>query len=676
MSLVVGTFEKDGKLKKAEYMKISPKDKDVIASTYTPTENERNSIALIRKCFYQGYTTMYVPRIEFNDLSTYHRHIYDQFLWNAYQPNNGQPASEDKMNSWRSNALRPVVRNKAVSIAAHASARLLYPKVFAYNEANENHEDSAKAMLALMEYAGEDGNYPYESLNAIIAALSSPASIGFSEFAEVTRVVKDTRNTDGSWNYREILDPEYSGFKFINVPVDELFIANFYEPDIQKQDWIIWRKVITYDTAQLKYGTAPNWKCVTPGMQTIMDDANKGYYNKYDNHMRRDEVEEIIYWSRSKDLKLVMVNGVLLSAYDEANPRKDKKYPFRKFGYGIINPRCFYYKSLAFTLQQDATIINTLYRMIIDGTYLTIMPPMVNKGSEKIGSNVIVPGMTTNLTDKDAALDPVKTATESSLNAGLKVLATVDASASESSQDPLQQGQMPQNSSTAYQISRVEANAATVLGLFVKMIIEYVKQTGELMVGDIVQYLTLVDIAKISGDMPLTYKTFVVNPKGKDGMKRVVFDSNLKPDMTKDEQLAKSFEILDMQGGLKSDTTIYMANPMAFRDLKYSLFVDADTITPRSGEIERQLDLETYDRAINSDVADQEAIYTGLLMASNPKTAKDPEKYLKKVDMAQQMQAPNDPAQALNEVKRPMRTPAPPKAALSTLAQSPAAPVS
>lgn len=677
MSLVVGTFEKNGKLKKAEYMKITPKDRegDNAASTFMPTDNERDSMSLVREAFYQGYTTMYTPRIEFNDLSLYHRFLYDQFLWNAYQPNNGLPASEDKMNAWRSNALRPIVRNKAVSIAAHASARLLYPKIFAYNEANENQEDSAKAMLALMEYAGEDGNYAYQSLMAIVTALSSPASIGFSEFAEVTRQVKDERNADGTWKYKEILDPEYSGFQFLNVPVDEFYISNFYEPDVQKQDWVIWRKIISYDIASIKYCTAKNWKYVTKGMQTIMDDANKGYYNKYDNHMRRDEVEEIIYWNRAKDLKLVMVNGVLISEYDEANPRKDKKYPFRKFGYGIINPRCFYYKSLAFTLQQDATIINTLYRMIIDGTYLTIMPPMVNKGSEKIGSNVIVPGMTTNLTDKDANLDPIKTATESSLNAGLKVLATVDASASESSQDPLQQGQMPQNSSTAYQISRVEANAATVLGLFVKMIIEYVKQTGELMVGDIVQYLTLVDIAKISGDMPLIYKTFVVNPKGKDGTKRVVFDSNLNPSMTKEQRLSKSFDILDQQGGLKSDTTIYMANPIAFRDLKFSTFVDADVITPRSGEIERQLDLETYDRAINSDVADQEAIYTGLLMASNPKTAKDPEKYLKKVDMSQQMQAPNDPAQALDQAARPMRTPAPPKAALSTLAQSSAAPM-
>ncbi len=668
MSIVVGQFEKNGKLKKAEYMKVDVR-KDVPAS-YQPTDNERDAIALIRRSYYQGYTTMYTPRIEFNDLSTFHRHVYDQFLWNAYQPNNGQPASEDKINSWRSNALRPIVRNKSISIAAHASARLLYPKNYAYNEQNDTQEDAAKVMATLMEYAGEQGNYAHHSLYSIITALSSPASIGFSEYSEVTRRVKDERKADGSWSYKEILDPQYSGFQFVNVPVDELFIANFYEPDIQRQDWLVWRKIISYDTAHIKYGNMPNWKHVSPGMQTIMDDANKGYYNKYDNHMRGDEVEEIIYWNRAKDLKLVMVNGVLLSAPDEANPRKDKLYPFRKFGYGIINPRCFYYKSLAFSLQQDATIINTLYRMVIDGTYLSIMPPMVNKGSEKIGSNVIVPGMTTNLTDKDASLDAVRTTSEASLNAGLRVLATVDASASESSQDPLQQGQMPQNTSTAYQISRVESNAATVLGLFVKMIVDYVKQTGELMKGDIVQYLTIADIAKINGDMPLVYKTFVVSPKGKSGAKKVIFDGSLPDAMTPEEKMSMSFDILDKQGGLKSDATIYRVNPSIFRDLNFYTYVDADTITPRSEELERTFNLETFDRAINSEVADQEAIFTDLLMASNPKTAKDPQKYVKK-DVAQPIMAPNDPSQILGDMeKQTMRTPAAPKAMTSSLAQS------
>lgn len=672
MSIVNGVFEKGGQvLKKADYLKIDPK-KDA-PSNYISNDKEKIAIALVRYCYYQGYTTMYTPRIEFNDLSTYHRYVYDQFLWNTYQPNNGQPASEDKINGWRSNAMRPVVRNKAISIAAHASARLLFPKVFAYNQSSELHQDSAKVMSHLMEWAGQQGGYAMASLHAIIAALASPASILFSEYAQVTRTVKDERGDDGEWSTKDIEDAQFSGFQFENVPVDEFYISNFYEPNMQKQDWVIWRKVISYDTASIKYANAsmyPNFQYVQPGMQTIMDEINKGYYNKYDNHMRRDEVEELIYWNRAKDLKLVLVNGVLLTPYDNANPRNDKMFPFAKFGYGIINSRSFYYKSLSFSLQQDTTIVNTLYRMIIDGTYLSIMPPMVNTGSEKIGANVIVPGLTTNLTDKDAKLDPIRTTTEASLKAGLDVLDTVGASLSESSQDPIQQGQNPATTSTAYQISRIEQNAATVLGFFVKMIVSYVQQTGNLMKGDILQYLTIADAAKIDGDSPLVYKTFVVNTskKGKGPSNtRMALDGGMKDQMTDKEQEDLSWKILIAQGGLKSDTKLYKVNPSMFRDMDYQVFVDADTLTPRSEELERAFHLETFDRAINSPVADQEKIYTDLLMASDPLTARDPDKYLMK-KAPPQPQNPNDP-NANNAQPQTMRTPAAPKSPVGNLPQ-------
>ena len=79
----------------------------------------------------------------------------------------------------------------------------------------------------------------------------------------------------------------------------------------------------------------------------------------------------------------------MLTDFDNPNPRQDKLYPFDKFGYEPINNRFFYYKSLAFKLQHDADIINTIYQMVIDGTFLAIFKPMVNVGGEIIASDVI-----------------------------------------------------------------------------------------------------------------------------------------------------------------------------------------------------------------------------------------------------------------------------------------------
>ena len=94
-------------------------------ASYHPEGVERERMTLIRSCFQLGDVTMQKPRPEFNDLSVIGRDQYDKLSFNAYQSNNGQAVAGDPMNSWRSNAMRPIVRDKCISIAAHATARLI-----------------------------------------------------------------------------------------------------------------------------------------------------------------------------------------------------------------------------------------------------------------------------------------------------------------------------------------------------------------------------------------------------------------------------------------------------------------------------------------------------------------------------------------------------------------------
>src|SRR5258708_35800263 len=111
-----------------------------------------------------------------------------------------------------------------------------------------------------------------------------------------------------------------------------MYIEKFFEQDIQKQSWLIWRRVQSYAYLDTKYKDFPNWKHVRPGMQIMYNDMNAGFYYVYDPNMRPYMAEEIIYWNRGMDLRLVFVNGVMLSDYDNPNPRNDKLYPFVKFG--------------------------------------------------------------------------------------------------------------------------------------------------------------------------------------------------------------------------------------------------------------------------------------------------------------------------------------------------------
>ena len=594
-------------------------------SPYSPSEETIKVRSMILKHFILGTTNMYTPRVEFNDLSLTERDQEDQMAFNTYQPNNGEAwEGSSQASAWRSRALRPIVRNKCMSIAAHATARLIFPKVFAYNSNSDQQEDAARLIEDLMEWSGDISNYPYTALMRVITAMSSPASIGYTEYGEVMKTVKTEKDDDGKWIEKRVRDESYPCFMDEVVPVTQFYIQNIFESDIQKQGWLIWRKVYSFSEAEVKYGQFDDFKYVRPGVQTLCDDANNTFYYVYDPNMRQEDVEEIMYWNKNLDLKIIMINGVMMTEHDNPNPRADKLYPFDKFFYEPINNRFFYGKSLSFKLQHDSDIINTLYQMVIDGTYLSIFKPMINVGGEIIASDVIVPGSVTTFSDPNSDLRAINVGSD--LRSGLETLSVVERSINESSQEPLQQGQSQSGTQTAYEISKLEQNANTILGLFLQMIAKHVKDFGKLRLGDILQYLTLSEVSDITGEPELTYKTFFL--KGLDKQSKISFDGDLQTEYEdKEEYLNASYDVLDEEKEKKM--TITKANPILIRELQYLVTISPDVINPRSEDLERAYDLEAYDRMVNNPMTDQEEVLR-LLLHANKSTKTDPDKYIAK----------------------------------------------
>ena len=90
---------------------------------------------------------------------------------------------------------------------------------------------------------------------------------------------------------------------------------------------------------------------VRPGLQVVFDEGTDLFYQQFDEELRKNLVEEVIYYDRTQDLQLIMVNGVLLTDPDHPNPRLDKRYPFIKGGYELIDEgKFFYYFSIVLFL--------------------------------------------------------------------------------------------------------------------------------------------------------------------------------------------------------------------------------------------------------------------------------------------------------------------------------------
>ncbi len=633
MSLITNVGQSQYAEKKIDWKEYK-KGEGPTVSGYDPTEDESEVRSMIIRHFTNGYTTMYRPRNEFDDMSVIGRMQVDQMSYNTYHPRNTDAfAGEEVDRSWKSNAIRPIVRNKCTSIAAHATADLIFPKLFAFNKASESQNDAADAMSDLMEWAGNQSDYAMTSLQSVLAAMFSPASIVYTEYGDVYRNVKTEKDENGKWKVEEMKDENLSGFKDALIPIDEMFIENIYENDIQKQSWLIWRRVISYDTAVTKYGEYENFKHVKPGVQILYNDSNDTFYERYDEDMRQDMVEEVLYWNRNLDMFHIFANGVLLTEADNPNPRMDKQYPFIKMGYEHINEgNFFYYKSLAFKLESDADIINTLYPMIIDSTYLDIFNPMANYGEDVLDSDIHVPGLVVNLQDPNSRLEPLRGS--QNLTGAMNTLGMVEQSLDDSSQDPIRGGQSTEGSQTAYEISRLEQNAATDMGLFLKMIGKFVVDYGELRVSDIIQHLTIPEVSMITDDPELIYKTFLVGNEGKFGSKRVVFDKDAPDEMTENEQVMNSLKLYGDEE--KSGQVLKIVNPTLFRELQYKTVISPDIVRPRSKELERRLDLELFDRAIALPFVDQEKLAKDFLLGSHP-GLNNPDDYIKAQEM---MEAP------------------------------------
>lgn len=626
-------------------------------SLYNPSEKVKLRTASVMERFQRSVAIASKPYEEFgamtdsdgkttSPISLIQRMSNDQKLFNSWRDS----SSTDDDKSWRSTAIRPIVRNRTISIAAHLTGQLIEPAVRAQNENQDEDKDASTVMRDLLEWANEQAEYVRTFVYAVIAALVNPASIIHTEYAENYRTIKEIKE-DGSWKEKKVLDEIMSGFRDTLVPLDEIFIANIYEHDIQKQPYVFWRKAVDYAEMSLKYGDNKNWKYVKPGLQQVFDATSGSFYELYDTALQDNLVEKVFYYDRYNDLHLCFINGVLMTDPDEPMKRKDKLYPFIKGGYELVDEgKFFYYFSLVRKMADDAEIINTLYRMMIDGTFLKVMPPQVVMGDVTISSSVFKPRKITAIGEQ---MKMESIGVNSDLGSGFNMLDKLESSVTESSQDVQQAGITNPNDKTAFQVSVEERNAAIVGGLVRRMIGFMVRDWMRLRIGDILQFMTVGEIDEIVGDdATLKYKSFLI-PNKSDKGKQVSHKIELNNGQYSPEQVLAIEGGAQMEGmenmnqetlqdymnkGIDSDKRIFMVNPELFRELKYKIVITPDIERPASESLERALNLEEYDRAIANPFADQEALYKNLLLGSYKKTRDNVDEYTREPQAQAPMQ--------------------------------------
>lgn len=573
---------------------------DIKKALYEPSDDEKEVYDFVKSDYRIGYQNLNTSITELDNMTPLDRYYRDREAFYSVRP----PRSNRPEESWKAQTIRPLTRNKCISYASHMSKLMMQPQAFAQNSRDEDDKTAAYVMRDLIDYALSNSSLKWErkAIQLMLAAITTPLAIIDLEYVDSFKTKRGNKGKDGKRTIQSVRDEETSGFQSSVIPLDEMFFENNWENDIQKQRFVIRQRYISFSTAKALYGDSKNWKYIvsnrgtrfefSPEFQMVLPTENKMYPNY---------LHEVRYYNRMEDLNLRFVNGVLMSDHDNPIARNDGLYNFASSGFEPIEGS-IYYVSLVQKMSGDQELINDLYNMIMDGSFLSLMPPTAIYGDEEFDSMIYIPG-SSHAFDSETRVDTL--GVRSDIRAGIEAASIVEKSIDESSQ----RDRTLSDQGTAYGIAQSEENAAKAIEFSVNFQRFLVEDYGRLLVNDILQHMTVADMGELTSDT-IQYKTFLIRGDKKNPVnRRIEFTGFVDPNTVEE----RSFQLYDQEQKGNNNTKLYLVTP-AFSELKFKVRIDASQMKVVNERVEKALNLEAYDRLIQNPVIDQEKVTKDFLI--------------------------------------------------------------
>ena len=569
-------------------------------SGYAPSQEikELLGVALIDEQV--GDEILNRPFEEFNNMSLIQRANLDQKDWLAWS----EDPSTNPDESWMFTGTSAITRNKIISTAAHLTRAVIYPKVFAQNDEDEEDEGAAYIMENAIEYNCRRNNYEQTFLYAVISGLVNPVSYYKVDYGEAYQEILE--GTASAYTKKKVLDEILSGFQNALLPLDEVLLANPYCFNTQKQPFIIQRRRIPYGEAKMIYGNHSNFVSVKPGLAVVQNSTNGLFYDV--NDIGDGMVEEAIFKYRGRDVEFSRINGIYMS-----NPNVDylpmkhrdnqnrPKYNVVKYGAEPIDAMRFaYYKSLAAKLSNDKELVDRMRQNAVDASTFATFPSIFTMGAGKLDRSVFVPATIVDL-NKDAKVSPASGLANPSY--AYQAAREAEQRMAETSLDPQLSGISSGVDKTAREAVLLQQNAISNLGIIGRMLAQgMIAPIGELMIDNIIRYQTIGEVRQLAGGaLGMKYLTMILNDKIKDGGKKTIVirftDVWAGRKFSEQAKNEKNLTLFQEAGDSKE---IWEVNPALLAKRKYLIVVEPDILLPKNDSFERTFKIEVYDRAINN----------------------------------------------------------------------------
>lgn len=635
-------------------------------SSYQPHEALKKLFARCQADYDTAWRMQHRSFDEFDGYSLLDRARLDQETFGAYVGVQYVPRSR----SWRWKGRKNTARNKIISILAQVISAVLIPTVFATDEEDNDSQESARAMKILLEEYFHRAKYEIKFLYMVLSALVNPAVFVQVEWIEAMQRAHVSLK-GGETDVRQVVDDLLSGLNLNIVPIDELMLGDFYTFDMQRQPYLVRLRRISWDDARKIYAgqffdtvngeKKDRFDFVEAGKTRVFiaTQENQTLYDIDWTEADRDMVQVATFYYRGDDLEVTWVGGVFMGNFDEKNPDEVYNlnpmqhrrmvpvgkewgsmpvYGYAKGGFEPLDPsmRFAYYKSAAFKEFWDDATLNVMHQLLVDGTKMDVMKPILISGIAKYDGNVMAPGAVASL-PKDAVVSPYQLGPN--LTAAMAALEKEDKDMQDSTIASILRGQIDPNQTATATVNAITA-AKKMLGVFGTMIARLVSDVGDISIDCITMNTTVGEMQEIlPGALGMKYRTMLVRSRegSRQSNHKIIFtDKYIGRKMTEKDQRAREWELWEQAGGGKKDAMkIWEINPYQFARKRYQTFVDVDEMVQRASGADRSRKMMALNVLTDPRVApytDPEAVINDF--AIEEYGGSDPDKYKKKGDSA------------------------------------------
>ena len=462
---------------------------------YDPTDEEKHIRGKVYKDFYQMRNLRNQRYKYFND-RTLKEFIDDSDLrLSCYVPTREEQGKED----WQANFSHPTTQNKMHATLAGVALDVPDTRIVAKNENSIKSAQRAYVMKNLVKHSYDKDNKEEEIYNEAFECAAKGTVIVYDGYIKQKGKIKEVKKYDpvtGAIEIEEhevIIKDEIDNFI---VRLEDIYIWNFFIPNIQDQPKIIWADKMEVEKFKAEFNQFPNFKYVKTAKKLFNKDLESRYFNEAWSNRAKGGIEVVRYYDKFNDSHVVLANGVVLFNGPMLLGKDMKWYPFAKTIYSMFAVDFFYGNSLPNKLMGEQDVTDALYNMAVDKTYKSMVPGLLIGNTNKDDFDLEDPyiSMDTKIYVQD--INQVKVMpVEGITSADVKVIDMVNRGMDMTSVDANQQGiSGGRQGVTAREIVIANENARKLKGVFYMFLTSLWIQKIKLRIMNVLTFYTDMEV--------------------------------------------------------------------------------------------------------------------------------------------------------------------------------------